>query len=291
LTTGLLTANSEGDPIVALGGAVPTSQSLKQVHQSFQAVSAFRLLTKFSAEANTAESIGETVANAFLAAESDRPGAAFVSLPKDVMEGEAAREALTGYARPGFGPGSRESLKEAARIINGSERAVMLLGLLASKPENAEAVRAFMRKTAVPTVGTFQAAGAVSSDLFQNFAGRIGQLDNSPGDELLAAADVIITVGYDPVEYDPSIWNRARTAKLIHIDSNRADSDNSYVPAVQVLGDVAASVFALLDLWHRMSGSSSRPCLPSVLSELRKLISIVGIRYIRYASSLNFRNG
>src|ERR1700686_5857300 len=39
LTTGLLTANSEGDPLVALGGAVATSQSLKQIHQNLQAVS------------------------------------------------------------------------------------------------------------------------------------------------------------------------------------------------------------------------------------------------------------
>jgi acetolactate synthase-1/2/3 large subunit len=248
LTTGLLTANSEGDPMVALGGAVATSQSLKQVHQTFQAVSAFKPLTKFSAEASSSESIAETVANAFLAAESDRPGAAFVSLPKDIMEGEASCEALTGFARPGFGPGSRDSLEEAARIINGSQRAVILLGLLASKPGNADAVRAFMRKTNIPAVGTFQAAGAVSADLFQNFAGRIGQLDNSPGDELLAAADVIITVGYDPVEYDPSFWNHLRSAKLIHIDSNRADIDNFYLPAVEVLGDVAASLTALLDL-------------------------------------------
>ena len=248
LTTGLLTANSEGDPMVALGGAVATSQSLKRVHQTFQAVSAFKPLTKFSAEAGSPESIAETVANAFLAAESDRPGAAFVSLPKDIMEGEANCEALTGFARPSFGPGSRDSLEEAARIINGSRRAVILLGLLASKPENADAVRAFMRKTNIPAVGTFQAAGAVSADLFQNFAGRIGQLDNSPGDELLAAADVIITVGYDPVEYDPSFWNHLRSAKLIHIDSNRADIDNFYLPVVEVLGDLAASLTALLDL-------------------------------------------
>jgi thiamine pyrophosphate-dependent acetolactate synthase large subunit-like protein len=62
--------------------------------------------------------------------------------------------------------------------------------------------RALLRKTGLPIVGTFQAAGTVSADLFKSFAGRIGQLDNTPGDELLATADVIITVGYDPVEYD-----------------------------------------------------------------------------------------
>src|ERR1700761_480378 len=248
LTTGLLTANSEGDPMVALGGAVPTSQAIKHVHQTFQAVPTFKAVTKFSAEASSKESIAEILANAFVAAESERPGAAFVSLPKDIMEGEANCEALTGSKRPAFGPGSRNSLEEAARIINGSQRAVMLLGLLASKPENSDAVRAFMGKTGIPAVGTFQAAGTVSADLFQSFAGRVGQLDNSPGDELLAAADVIVTVGYDPVEYDPSIWNHLRSAKLIHIDSTRADIDNFYLPAVQVLGDVAASLSVLLDL-------------------------------------------
>src|ERR1700739_2775612 len=82
LTTGLLTANSEGDPMVALGGAVAASQSLKQVHQTFQGVTAFRPLTKYSAEAASPQSIGEVLANAFAAAESDRPGAAFVNLPK-----------------------------------------------------------------------------------------------------------------------------------------------------------------------------------------------------------------
>jgi acetolactate synthase I/II/III large subunit len=248
LTTGLLTANSEGDPMVALGGAVATSQSTKHVHQTFQAVSAFKPLTKFSAEASSPESIAEIVANAFQAAESDRPGAAFVSLPKDIMEGPASCEALTGSSRSSFGPGSRASVQEAARIINGSQRAVILLGLLASKPANADAVRAFMHKTNIPAVGTFQAAGAVSADLLHNFAGRIGQLDNSPGDDLLAAADVIIAVGYDPVEYDPSMWNHLRTAKLIHIDSNRADIDNFYQPAIEVLGDIAASLADLVDL-------------------------------------------
>src|SRR6201997_5771884 len=96
LTTGLATANSEGDPMVALGGAVATSQSLKQIHQTLQAVSVLRPVTKFSAEASSPESIAEVMANAFRAAESDRPGAAFVNLPKDIMEGEAKCEVLDG---------------------------------------------------------------------------------------------------------------------------------------------------------------------------------------------------
>jgi acetolactate synthase-1/2/3 large subunit len=245
LTTGLATANSEGDPMVALGGSVATSQSLKQIHQSLQAVSLLKPVTKFSAEASSPESIAEVMANAFRAAESDRPGAAFVNLPKDIMEGEAKCEVLDGPTNAALGPGSEESLNQAAKIIDGAARPVVLLGLLASRPENAAAVQTFLRKSHIPVVGTFQAAGAVSSDLFQSFAGRIGQLNNSPGDELLEAADVIITIGYNPVEYDPSFWNHKRAAKIIHIDATRADVDNFYFPAVEVLGDIAASLSRL----------------------------------------------
>jgi acetolactate synthase-1/2/3 large subunit len=245
LTTGLATANSEGDPLVALGGSVATSQSLKQIHQTLQAVSVLKPVTKFSAEASSPESIAEVMANAFRAAESDRPGAAFVNLPKDIMEKEAKCEAFDVRTGAPFGPGSRESLGEASRLINGARHPVVLLGLSASRPENAAAVRYLLRKTRLPVVGTFQAAGTVSSDLLDQFGGRVGQLANSPGDELLAAADVIVTIGYDPVEYDPSIWNPHRAAKIIHIDSIRADIDNFYSPAVEVLGDIAASLLAI----------------------------------------------
>src|SRR6266478_9079929 len=79
LATGLVTANSEGDPIVALGGAVATADRLKQIHQSMDTVNLFRPITKFSAEIDSPDSVSEVIANAFRAAESGRPGAAFVS--------------------------------------------------------------------------------------------------------------------------------------------------------------------------------------------------------------------
>src|SRR6201995_616666 len=110
LTTGLATANSEGDPMVALGGSVATSQSLKQIHQTLQAVSVLKPVTKFCAEVDSPESIGEVMANAFRAAESDRPGAAYVNLPKDIMEGEAKCKALDVLTSPKFGPATYECL-------------------------------------------------------------------------------------------------------------------------------------------------------------------------------------
>src|SRR5271165_365684 len=63
LTTGLATANSEGDPVVALGGAVATGEALKQIHQTMDAVSILKPVTKFSAVVGAPHSIVEVVSN------------------------------------------------------------------------------------------------------------------------------------------------------------------------------------------------------------------------------------
>src|SRR6266852_381618 len=85
LVTGLATANSEGDPMIALGGAVPAAEALKQIHQTMDSVSVLKPVTKFSVTVGASDQLSEVLANAFRAAESGRPGASYVNLPKDVM--------------------------------------------------------------------------------------------------------------------------------------------------------------------------------------------------------------
>jgi acetolactate synthase-1/2/3 large subunit len=53
LLTGLATATSEGDPVVALGGATTVANRLKRVHQAMDTVSIFKPVTKYSAEINS----------------------------------------------------------------------------------------------------------------------------------------------------------------------------------------------------------------------------------------------
>ena len=248
LVTGLATANSEGDPVVALGGAVPVADKLKQLHQTMDSVSLFKPVTKFSAEVSAPESVSEVVTNAFRAAESGRPGAAFVSLPKDIMMGPSQCEVIRGPKYSAAGPADRRAIKEAARLVNQATKPVVLLGLLASRPQNATAIRGFVQGAKLPVVGTFQAAGAVSRPLFEYFAGRVGLVANQPADELLRTADLLITVGYDPVEYEPEVWNKGQKRPIVHIDVLPADLDNAYAPAVELLGDISATLALLTPL-------------------------------------------
>jgi acetolactate synthase-1/2/3 large subunit len=248
LVTGLATATSEGDPVVAIGGAVPLASRLKQVHQSMDTVSLFRPITRFSAEIDSPQAVSEVVANAFRAAESGRPGGAFISAPQDIMTGAADGEVLTPVAPTMLGPADAAAIAEAAALLNAAERPILLLGLLASQPRTAQAVRALLAATELPVVCTYQGAGVVPRDLFARFGGRVGLFHNQPADRLLDVADLVVAVGYNPVEYEPGLWNRGRKRPVVHIDAVAADIDRDYRPQIELTGDIAATLAALAAL-------------------------------------------
>src|SRR5262245_13883813 len=190
LTTGLATANTEGDPVVALGGAVATFEALKKIHQTIDAVSILRPVTKYSVSIGSPEQVNEVMATAFSVAEGGRPGAPDVNLPIDIMAAPNPHSPLSAPAFTGLGPADGKAIAEAARLINAAKNPVVLVGMLASRPCNAKALQAFLTNGRLPVVGTFQAAGAVGAHLSDSFGGRVGQIANQPADRLLDAADL-----------------------------------------------------------------------------------------------------
>lgn len=270
LVTGLATANTEGDPIVALGGAGAVADRLKSHHQTLDSVGLCRPVTKYAAEIDSPAATAEVLSAAFRAAEADNPGAAFVSLPMDIMTGEAQCEPIRLSTFVEQGPAPKTSLIEAARLINSAKSPVIFLGLMASKPKSVEAIHDLLRTTALPVVGTFQAAGAVSREDFYRFGGRVGQLANQPADVLLDSGDVLITIGYDAVEYWPSLWNENNKRPIIHIGATPANIENDYSPAVELVGNIEETLDALSPLLHRSRLAAESAELLHLIAQDRK---------------------
>lgn len=270
LVTGLATATSEADPVVAIGGAVSGSQRLKQVHQGMDTVNLFLPITKFSAEIDSPDSVSEVIATAFRAAESGRPGAAFISAPVDVMGGETAGEVLTPTTPERRGSADPAAIAEAAALINGARRPALLLGLLASQKAAAESVRNLLAKANLAVLCTYQGAGVVSREFFHCFAGRVGLFHNLLADQLLDEADVVVTVGYCPVEYEPGLWNRGRKRTLIHIDCAPPDIDRDYRPQVELTGDIAATLKLLATQLESRTPGTDAPLLSEIAMERKR---------------------
>ncbi|MFH0342846.1 MAG: acetolactate synthase AlsS [Chromatiales bacterium] len=180
------------------------------------------------------------------------------------MTGRADGDVLTPVAPEILGAADADAIAAAAALINAAEQPVLLLGLLASQPRAAEAVRVLLAKTKLPVVCTYQGAGVVPRDLFDRFGGRIGLFHNQPADKLLDAADVVVPVGYDPVEYEPGLWNKGRKRHLIHIDAVSADIDKDYRPQLELTGDVAATVHALAAQLERKTPSGDAQFLKDI---------------------------
>jgi acetolactate synthase-1/2/3 large subunit len=241
LITGMATANSEGDPVVALGGAVKRSDKAKQVHQSMDTVAMFQPVTKYSVEVAASDAIAEVVSNAFRAAEHGRPGSAFVSLPQDIVDEPAVGNVLLANGAICSGPAPDSAISQVAGLIAQAKNPVFLLGLMASQSENSEAIHALLAKSHIPVTSTYQAAGAVDQQHFSRFAGRVGLFNNQAGDRLLHLADLIVCIGYSPVEYEPAMWNTGE-ATLVHIDVLPAYEERDYLPDIELIGDIAGTI-------------------------------------------------
>ncbi|MEU6401506.1 acetolactate synthase AlsS [Streptomyces sp. NPDC046985] len=242
LLTGLITANTEQYPMVALCGAVPRADRLKRTHQSMDATAALRPFTKFVGEVDDPDDVGEALADALRAALTEPRGATAVILPADVLSALTSAEITRPLPVPALGPAPQDEILRAARLIRGAERPALLVGLRAADAKACAALHTLIDGTDLPVVETFQAAGAVSRELEGHFLGRVGLFRNQPGDIVIAKADVLVTVGYDAVEYDPGLWNTDPDRTIIHIDALPADIDNHYQPALELRGDVASTL-------------------------------------------------
>ncbi|MCF8466480.1 MAG: acetolactate synthase AlsS [Sneathiella sp.] len=248
MLTGLLTATTEGDPVVAIGGNVSRRMLHKASHQAAQNVKLMEGATKSSQEVYTADEIPEAIVNAFRIAKAPRRGACFLSLPVDVSHEQTSSEIIKVGEIDYSGLAAKAILARAADIITKAKAPVLLLGEEASQPATAKAIHDLLTAHKLPVVSTFQAAGVVCKEYLDLFFGRVGLFNNQPGDKILRQADVVISIGYDPVEYDPEIWNNGDRKHIIHVDHIMSDVHLAYQTDVEVLGGVAENIRALIPL-------------------------------------------
>ena len=246
LATGLITATTEQDPMVAICGAVQRPDRLKRTHQSMDAVAALKPFTKYTGEVNDPDNVPEAIANAIRIALTPPRGAAAVVLPADVLAATTSAAIIEPSPVPALGPAPADRITQAVNLIRAAQRPVLFVGIRVGEPEPCAALRKLLAVTDLPVVETFQAAGVVSRELEDHFVGRVGLFRNQPGDIVIGHADVLVTVGFDPVEYDPRLWNSDPARTLIHIDEVPADIDNHYQPALELRGDIAATLTELI---------------------------------------------
>ncbi|CAG8979786.1 hypothetical protein HYALB_00011594 [Hymenoscyphus albidus] len=240
LTTGLLTATTEGDPVVAIVGSVPRLLSTKHTHQSMKSMEVLSPVSKFATNIDVEDQAAETILAGFRKASTSPKGASVVSIPMDIAAGKSIITAFPAEAFPApqLGPSDEALLQKVARMIENAKMPVLFLGMRASSERVVNEVHKLLAKFPIPVVETFQAAGAVPKELKHLFFGRVGLFRNQTGDRLLAKSDLILTVGYDPTEYNANQWNPSGDLNIVHMDFTACDYEKYYHPSAELLGSI-----------------------------------------------------
>ncbi|HEY6010105.1 MAG TPA: acetolactate synthase large subunit, partial [Nitrospirota bacterium] len=240
LVTGIAHAQLIGAPLVAITGQKAIRGNWQARFQIIDIVNLLKPVTKHSVQIADPDAIPTEIRNAFKLAQAERPGAVHLELPEDIAEsGTNAVIQKRGHIRRPV-PDSA-AIEQAAELINAAKQPLMILSGGANRTLVANEIRAFVEKTGIHVVHTQMGKGVLSDESpYSLFATGIHRRDyvNCGIDR----ADVIICVGYNIVEYPPSVWNGMLDKRIIHIDFAEAELDAHYNPEIEVIGDIAAAL-------------------------------------------------
>jgi acetolactate synthase I/II/III large subunit len=248
LLTGVADAYLDHAPMVALTGQVGSDKLHKEAHQFVDIVQMFRPVTKWNGRVERIDAIPEMVRKAFRVAELEKPGPTHIELPENraAMPPESGERTQPLEPRPLFFPEpTDEAIAAAARLVGDAKRPLILAGNGVLRRHASAQLRAFAKALHVPVAVTFMGKGAMDDrDHLSLMAVGLQARDH-----VLTGfdrADLIICVGYDPVEYAPSRWNPDRNKLLLSIDTQPAEVDASFRPAVELVGNIDGSLERLL---------------------------------------------
>ncbi|NOY53004.1 MAG: acetolactate synthase large subunit [Deltaproteobacteria bacterium] len=244
LITGVADAFLDRSPLVAISGQTKRELLHKESHQHIDIVQTFKQITKWNVAVGLSRTIPEVVRKAFKVAQTEKPGPCHIELPEDVaaMETEGAPLSVKGFKRPHT---DHNVCAKAAEIIQRARRPILLAGNGVIRGRASHILRDFVEKTRIPVANTFMSKGVLpsKSNLSLSTIGLQSRDFISCGFD---RADLIIAVGYDLVEYAPSLWNRDHKP-IVHIDFTPSEIDEHYIPEIEVIGDIAANLTCMMD--------------------------------------------
>lgn len=243
LATGVGEALLDRSPMIAFSDEMPAPMRGRVTQMGIDHQALFAPLTKATTRLS-ADAVQEILADAARTALEGRAGPVHVGLPTD-LSGKPATGGEAAFAPPPPPPPDPALLEQAAAAIEASRKPVVAIGLGAVRAGVGAGALALAEKLGAPVVLTPMAKGVVSEDhplyagvLFHALSDVVGQTHRE--------ADLIVAVGYDPVEFNYESWMPS-AASLVSLDVAPVDIDRStYGVACELVGDMGAALDALL---------------------------------------------
>jgi acetolactate synthase-1/2/3 large subunit len=261
LVSGIVTASSEGSPVLA----ITTNRHSTAIYpdrggtmQYTDQVSLFRPVTKWNALVSHPARIPELVQKAVRAAASGRPGPVHLDIPEDVMAAEIDEEKAPVYEaqryrvlQP-FAPDRALVKQAAAMLTEAAVPAIYVGGGVRHSGAWAE-LKALAEHLSCPVLLSPGARGLFPEDSPLCFIPL-----STGGMSLRKEADLVLLVGTQLAQLDahggPPFWAPADRQKVIQIDVDPEIIGRNRPVDLGILGDARAALAALLEEVETITG-------------------------------------
>jgi len=252
LITGVADSNMDRSPMLVLTGQGASTRLHKESHQVMDVVAMFNPVTKWAHTVLHPHTIPEMIRKAIRLARTEKPGACHIELPEDIAKLDTDAKPLKPlrFRRPVAGD---KIIDQAFEQIMNAKRPIIIAGNGCIRKRASKQLRILCQQTGIGVISTFMAKGCVDMDADYCLY-TIGLQAKDLVACALDSADLVITLGYDMVEYHPILWNKNQDKSIIHIDFLPTEIDENYHPETEVVGDLAHSLWMLNDRVEKMGG-------------------------------------
>ncbi|MBI2479833.1 MAG: acetolactate synthase large subunit [Planctomycetia bacterium] len=242
LMTSAAYAQLGGMPMLMITGQKPVKTSKQGQFQIIDVVDMMRPLTKYTRQLVSGAIIPSRVREAIRLAQEEKPGAVHLELPEDIAAEQVNEEPIpvSLVRRP---VAEEKSIRAAVEMIRAAKSPMLIVGAGANRKRTCNMLRKCVAKFGIP-FATTQLGKGVIDERDPLFLGNTALSANDFVHRAVEAADLIINVGHDVVE-KPPFFMRSGGVKVIHINFSAAVVDPVYFPQVEVVGDIANSIWRL----------------------------------------------
>jgi acetolactate synthase-1/2/3 large subunit len=250
MVTGIATAMLDSSPVVCITGQVSSKLLGSDAFQEVDITGITMPITKYNVVVSRAEDIARTVREAFIIANSGRPGPVLVDITKDAQQ--ASAEFDWDACGPQLPPKRvRNNLDQtefdrAVELLNTAKRPVILAGRGVMLSRAMRTFEQFVRTSNIPVAMTLLGIGCFPATDPMNL-GMMGMHGEAWVNTAIQEADLLIAVGMrfdDRVTGDLRTY--ARSARKIHIEVDRAEINKNVVVDAAIVGDAGETLALLL---------------------------------------------
>jgi acetolactate synthase-1/2/3 large subunit len=250
MVTGIATAMLDSSPVVCITGQVSSKLLGTDAFQEVDITGITMPITKYNVVVSRAEDIARTVREAFIIANSGRPGPVLVDITKDAQQ--ASAEFDWDACGPQLPPKrvrnnhDQTEFDRAVELLNAAKRPVILAGRGIMLSGAMRTFEQFVRTSNIPVAMTLLGIGCFPATDPMNL-GMMGMHGEAWVNTAIQEADLLIAVGMrfdDRVTGDLRTY--ARSARKIHIEVDRAEINKNVVVDAAIVGDAGETLALLL---------------------------------------------